>query len=405
MTFSEIMQIVLWGINEYSIWAYVITALVLTHITIASVTIFLHRHQAHRALDLHPSISHFFRFWLWMTTGMVTREWVAIHRKHHAKCESEDDPHSPQIHGLASVLWGGVLHYIKEKNNKETITRYSYGVPDDAIERKLYSKYPALGVTLMALINIACFGVVAGMSIWVVQMVWIPFWAAGVINGIGHYWGYRNFHPQDESRNIVPFGILIGGEELHNNHHSFPTSARLSNLAFEFDIGWLYIKILEKCGLAKIKRVAPKLLSTESQATCDLDTLQSVITNRLEVLVRFTKSVKATCEHELKAFQESRASQLSAKSLNNWLQGMHFRVDDGDEKAIRELIDDSAVMAKVSELRSNLISLWEDHTVAPEELVERLRQWCADAEKSGIASLREFAIELRGCRSTPAVLA
>jgi stearoyl-CoA desaturase (delta-9 desaturase) len=276
------------GLTDFSWGILVLIVLGMTHITIASVTIFLHRCQAHRSLTLHPIVAHFFRFWLWLTTGTITRQWTAIHRKHHAKVETEDDPHSPQVLGIWSVLFGGVLCYVREKNNADTITRYGYGTPDDWIEHNVYSHFPKTGVISMLAFNLLMFGLPAGLIMWGIQMIWIPFWAAGVINGIGHYWGYRNFQPQDESRNIVPLGVFIGGEELHNNHHAFPTSAKLSNRWYEFDVGWLYIRLLEKMGLARVKRVAPKLLSSDSRATCDLDTLQAVIANRLEVVMRFS---------------------------------------------------------------------------------------------------------------------
>jgi stearoyl-CoA desaturase (Delta-9 desaturase) len=267
------------GFFDLPWWGYVVYALAVTHITIAAVTIFLHRHQAHRALDLHPLPSHFFRFWLWFTTGMVTKEWTAIHRKHHAKCESAEDPHSPQVFGINKVLWEGTELYRKESRNQETLERYGQGTPDDWIERNVYTKYSVLGISLMMILNFALFGFV-GITIWAVQMAWIPFFAAGVINGIGHYWGYRNFQPEDASTNIVPWGILIGGEELHNNHHAYASSARLSNRWYEFDIGWLYIRILEILSLAQVKKIAPKLKLDTAKTRCDVATLQAVITHR-----------------------------------------------------------------------------------------------------------------------------
>ncbi len=244
------------GLIDLPWWGYVLVALGLTHITIAAVTIFLHRSQAHRAVDLHPVVSHFFRFWLWLTTGMVTREWVAIHRKHHAKCETEEDPHSPQTRGIRKVFWEGAELYRAEAKNRETIEKYSHGTPDDWIERHLYSPHSAKGIVLMMAINLILFGPI-GLTIWAVQMAWIPVTAAGIINGIGHYWGYRNFACEDASTNILPWGILIGGEELHNNHHAYGTSARLSNKWYEFDIGWLYIKLMSYVGLAQVRKLAP----------------------------------------------------------------------------------------------------------------------------------------------------
>jgi stearoyl-CoA desaturase (delta-9 desaturase) len=265
------------GVFDLPWWGVVLVTLALTHITIASVTIFLHRHQAHRALDLQPAASHCFRLWLWLTTGMVTKEWAAVHRKHHAKCDTPEDPHSPQILGLNRVLWGGVFLYVKEANRPETLERYGTGTPDDWLERNLYSKFQSLGLILMGVIDIVLFGMVPGMLIVVTQIVWIPFWAAGVINGVGHYWGYRHWSTPDASTNILPWGILIGGEELHNNHHAYPTSAKLSYQWYEFDIGWLYIRVLETLGLARVKHVAPTPHFAAPKPAVDPDTLQAII--------------------------------------------------------------------------------------------------------------------------------
>jgi stearoyl-CoA desaturase (delta-9 desaturase) len=287
------------GLFDLPWWGLVVVALALTHITIASVTIFLHRCQAHRALDLHPLPSHFFRFWLWLTTGMNTKEWAAIHRKHHAKCETPEDPHSPQVYGINRVLWGGVFLYVKESHNAETMERYGHGTPDDWIERNLYSKFTLTGLTLMGLANAALFGIVPGLLILAVQIVWIPFWAAGVINGIGHYFGYRNWGTPDASTNIIPFGILIGGEELHNNHHAYASSAKLSNKWYEFDIGWLYIRILESLGLARVKKLPPTPRFTPAKPAIDIETLHAVISNRYDVLAKYAKSLKATYAEEL----------------------------------------------------------------------------------------------------------
>ena len=243
---------------ELSWWGYALVTLSLTHMTIASVTIFLHRHQAHRALELHPIASHCFRFWLWLTTGIITKEWVAIHRKHHAKCETIEDPHSPQFYGIGTVLFKGAKLYRIEARNTATLKKYGHGTPDDWLERNLYSKHDTLGIGIMLAIDIFLFGPI-GLIMWGVQMVWIPFFAAGVINGVGHYWGYRNFASNDTSTNIVPWGILIGGEELHNNHHAYVTSAKLSNKWWEFDIGWVYIRALEILGLATVHNPTRKV--------------------------------------------------------------------------------------------------------------------------------------------------
>ena len=267
------------GLTGASWWQAILVALVLTHITIASVTIYLHRDSAHRALDLHPIASHFFRFWLWMTTGMVTKEWTAIHRKHHAKCEREGDPHSPVIFGIKKVFWEGAELYRAESRNQETLERFGHNTPTDWIERNVYTRYSKLGVSLMLIIDVALFGAL-GLTVWAIQMAWIPVTAAGIINGFGHYWGYRNFEAQDASTNVSPWGILIGGEELHNNHHTYPTSAKLSVKPYEFDIGWMYITILKSVGLATVKKTPPKLAYGDVRPVADEKTLEAIIANR-----------------------------------------------------------------------------------------------------------------------------
>src|SRR5450830_660655 len=286
------------GLLDLPWWGYVLTTLALTHITIASVTIFLHRHQAHRALDLHPVASHFFRFWLWLTTGTVTKEWASIHRKHHAKCETSDDPHSPQILGIKKVLLEGAELYRKEARNLETLEKYGRGTPDDWLERNLYSRHSMLGIMLMLAIDVLLFGPI-GITIWAVQMIWIPVTAAGIINGIGHYWGYRNYDCADAATNIIPFGILIGGEELHNNHHTYATSAKLSSKWYEIDIGWAYIRILETLRLAKVKKLAPEPKFSHGKSEADFETLQSVIANRYDVMAKYAKSIKHAWKEEL----------------------------------------------------------------------------------------------------------
>jgi stearoyl-CoA desaturase (delta-9 desaturase) len=334
-------------------WGYIIVAAALTHLTIVAVTVFLHRHQAHRALELHPVVSHFFRLWLWLTTGMVTKEWAAIHRKHHAKVETPDDPHSPQVVGINRVLWGGVVLYVKESRNRETMERYGHGTPDDWLEHRVYSQYMKLGLTLMGLADVILFGIVPGGLIFLAQIAWIPFWAAGVINGIGHFWGYRNWPTEDASTNIVPWGILIGGEELHNNHHAFTTSAKLSSKWYEFDIGWMYIRILETLGLAKVKRVAPVPRFGAPPPIPDLQTLQAVITHRYDVQAKYAKSL--------------------------------LRIGAGEQHALQTM----------NTMRHELTTLWERSTAPKEQLLRRLQDWCQRAEASGIRPLVEFSQDLR----------
>ncbi len=390
------------GVFDLSVWQWVGVALVLTHITIAGVTIFLHRCQAHRALDLHPIPSHFFRFWLWLTTGMITKEWAAIHRKHHAKCETLEDPHSPQIYGINKVLWTGVLLYVKESRNKETMERYGHGTPDDWMERNLYTPHEKMGVTLLLLINILLFGVVPGALMWAVQIGWIPFWAAGVINGWGHWFGYRNFKVADASVNIVPWGILIGGEELHNNHHAFGTSAKLSNKWYEFDIGWLYIRIMEMMGLAKVKKVAPKPKFVAAKASADMETLQAVIANRYDVMSRYGKHFKAAWREELAKLKEASAERAHFKGIKRALNQDVSELKDADRARLKQVLDTNAVLAKLYAMRQELMALWERSSASSEQLLKDLQDWCKRAEESGIRTLEEFSLRLRSYALVPA---
>ncbi len=380
------------GLFDLPWWGYVVVALVMTHITIASVTIFLHRHQAHRALDLHPLASHFFRFWLWLSTGMVTKEWAAIHRKHHAKCESPDDPHSPQQLGINRVLWGGVFLYVKESRNTETMRRYGHGTPDDWIEHHIYTPGQKVGIVLMLLIDAVCFGAV-GALIWGVQMIWIPFWAAGVINGIGHFWGYRNFECPDASTNIVPWGILIGGEELHNNHHSFATSAKLSAKWYEFDIGWMYICMLAAIGLAKVKKVLPKPRFAEVKQAVDLDTLQAVITHRYDVARRYMGSLQAIYREELAKVRNSLDKQ-QVTALKRWF-ARDGEIQAQDQATLEAALTKSQRLETIYAMRRDLTAVWAKSSDSREQLVKQLQDWCQRAEASGIAQLQEFSLRLR----------
>jgi stearoyl-CoA desaturase (delta-9 desaturase) len=376
-------------------WGYVGAALALTHVTIASVTIYLHRCQAHRALDLHPAVAHFFRFWLWMTTGMVTKEWAAIHRKHHAKVETAEDPHSPQVHGINRVLWLGVFLYVKETYNKETMERYGHGTPDDWMERNVYMPHSVLGLWLMGAINIAVFGLIPGLLILVTQIAWIPFWAAGVINGVGHYFGYRSYDVEDASTNIVPWGILIGGEELHNNHHAFAASAKLSSKWYEFDIGWMYIRILESLGLATVKRVAPTPRFAEPKAAVDLDTLHAVIANRYDVLSRYAKSFRRTYREELERLRHwSPRDAEVLRSLKRAL--LRGQAAAGSERThLAEALKSSRALATALAMRHELTALWERSNASKEQLLRHLQDWCRRADASGIAPLVDFSTRLR----------
>ncbi len=385
------------GVIDMPWWGYVVVTLVMTHITIASITIYLHRHSAHRALELHPIVSHFFRFWLWLTTGMVTKQWTAVHRKHHAKCETKADPHSPVTVGIKKVLLEGSELYRTEAKNQETLDRYGYGTPDDWVERNVYTKHSAKGVALMLIIDVILFGPI-GITIWAVQMLWAPIFAAGIINGVGHYWGYRNFQAEDASRNIVPWGILIGGEELHNNHHAFATSARLSNKWYEFDIGWLYICILQVFGLAKVKKTAPKLRMNKQKDCCDLDTLQAVISHRYEVLAKYTKSLQQAFTKEMDGLKGAIAEyDIDKSTLKRWVMADSRTLQAHEKEKLSQVLSSAQAreLDKMYVMREELIGIWQRSTASTEELVKQLEDWCKRAEESGIEVLRTFSQSLR----------
>jgi stearoyl-CoA desaturase (delta-9 desaturase) len=384
------------GLFDLPWWGVVLATLALTHITIAAVTIFLHRSQAHRAVDLHPIVSHFFRFWLWLTSGMVTKEWVAIHRKHHAKCETPEDPHSPQTRGIKKVFWEGSELYRAEAKVAETLEKYGHGTPDDWLERNVYSRHSAAGIWLMMAIDLALFGPI-GLTVWAVQMAWIPITAAGIINGIGHYWGYRNFASEDASTNIFPWGILIGGEELHNNHHAYGTSARLSNKWYEFDIGWLYIKLMSYVGLATIRKVAPTVKWQAAKPLCDLDTLQAVITHRYDVMTRFVKSVRADSAAEIAKLKAGAnlPQNWNLDSFRRWLYKDPAELAVADKAALETLLGKSERLQTVYRMRQELAAIWGRSTASREQLLEQLQGWCKRAEDSGIQSLKDFSVRLR----------
>lgn len=382
------------GIFSLPFWSYVLVALTLTHITIISMTIFLHRHQTHRGLDLHPAVSHFFRFWLWLTTATVTKEWVAVHRKHHARCETDQDPHSPQVAGIQRVLWGGALLYRREAANKETLNQFGHGTPDDWIERNIYTRFDWLGVLMLAAINMILFGA-AGALIWLVQMLWIPFWAAGVVNGVGHYWGYRNYEPADASRNIFPIGIIIGGEELHNNHHAFPSSAKFSLRPWEFDLGWQYIRCLSALGLAHVKRVAPTPVILPNKQALDRDTVIAIISSRLHVMANYGREViRPTIMEESRRLDRSyrRLLQRASRSLSKDEQQM----DEHQRQQLEQALTMSQRLRIVYEYRKGLQDVWARSATTHEALLLNLQTWCSQAETSGIQALQEFAIKLRG---------
>lgn len=392
----------LYGLLNLSFWGYVIATLLLTHITVISVTLYLHRSQAHRAMDLHPAVAHVFRFWLWLTTGMRTKDWVSIHRKHHAKCETVDDPHSPQILGIKKVFWEGAELYGDERKNPQTMERYGHGTPDDWLERRLYSPHSQLGVGLMFLIDLLLFGI-PGITVWAIQMLWIPLFAAGIINGIGHYWGYRNFECPDAARNIVPWSIITVGEELHNNHHTFGSSAKFSVKWWEFDLGWFYISILKAFRLVKIRKTIPQLHSIPGKNSIDNETLTAFITNRFQIMSRYAHEVvfPAVEEEKNRFAAANRRLLVRAKVL---LTRDSSLISAEGKTTLAQLLDDSAQLNVVYQYRMKLQAIWDRTTASQKELVDALQEWCHQAEETGIEVLHRFADKLRGYSLTSAKL-
>lgn len=402
MAHDALVQWLAHGWTQASWWQVLLYVLATTHITIAAVTIFLHRSQAHRALDLHPVVAHFFRFWLWIGTGMVTKEWVAIHRKHHAKCETTEDPHSPQTRGLGTVMWKGAELYRAESKVSETTAKFGHGTPDDWVERNVYSRFTWQGVGLMLILNLFLFGAI-GAAVWAVQMVWIPFWAAGVVNGLGHYWGYRNFEAPDASTNLSPWGLIIGGEELHNNHHTYPTSAKFSVKPYEFDIGWAYIRGLQALGLAKVRKTPPKLALGEVKALADGKTLEAVIANRYEVMAGYAHEMKRAVAAELERLKAQGAENtVRFKDLllaKTWLHRDADKIPAGVQPRLAQALGESPKLAQLVAMREELRQLWTRTNVSAEQLVADLQAWCRKAEESGISALQEFSLKLRAAHA------
>ncbi|MEM7220653.1 MAG: fatty acid desaturase [Pseudomonadota bacterium] len=390
-----------YGLWNPGLWPTVLFTLAVTHMTIVSVTVYLHRHSAHRSLDLHPALQHLFRFWLWLTTGMRTIDWTSVHRKHHAKCETEEDPHSPKVKGLWEIFWNGAHHYA-EAATPENHKRYGRGCPDDWIERHLYTPRNFLGILLMFIIDVLLFGA-WGITVWAVQMVWIPLFAAGVINGLGHAWGYRNYECTDAAKNLMPWGILIGGEELHNNHHSYPNSAKLSQKPWEFDIGWFWIRLFETFGLAKARSTGPIAERDPNKSAIDIDTLFGVLNDRLRVMARYTENVVRPAvrrEYETADKAMRRVLRRGARVLTR----DEILVDAAARERIAALTEQNESLRHLYEMRQRLQSIWAQRGGNSEELLQAFKQWCADAEASGVEALRDFVEHLKSY-TVPAAVA
>ncbi len=388
----------LYGLLNLSFWGYVLVAFIMVQLTVLSVTIYLHRDAAHRSLDLHPALRHFFRFWIWASSGMITREWVAVHRKHHSFSDRPGDPHSPVVYGLRKVLWQGYELYAPESRNAQTLEKYGRGTPDDWLERNIYARYRSLGVILMVVTDLVLFGV-PGIIIVAVQMMAMPFFAAGIINGVGHHSGYRNYECDDAARNIVPWGVFLGGEELHNNHHAFPSSAKFSARRWEFDSGWACIRLFEMLGLARVARLAPVPARVEPRNHVDLENLRAVIVNRMHVLREYSRKVTLPVLHA-----ERRQSSISIPAGVRKLLVRHPRLlDDGAVARLQEVHARHHALKVVHEFRERLAHLWSGAHASNEKLLAHFKEWCVQAEASGIKALQEFARTLRGYALQPVV--
>lgn len=387
-----------YGLLNLPWWAYIIIAVVCVHITMVSITIYLHRHQAHRALSLHPAVAHFFRCWLWLTTGMKTNQWVAVHRKHHAFSDKEGDPHSPVVEGITKVLFEGAELYRKAKADPETIAKYSAGTPDDWLEKHVYSaKFlrGKLGVILLLYIEILLLGE-PGIIVWAIQMIATPLFAAGVINGLGHFFGYRNYECADAATNIVPWGIIVAGEELHNNHHAYPTSAKFSLKPWEFDIGWMYIRLLSFFGLAHVRHLPPQKELLTNAKEVDINAVKAVVVNRLHLLSKYGREV---IKPVFKSERKTTLNALKYRSLSRKVYRLVIRhkrlLKRNDQRLVDNAMKASQKLVLVCQYRERLQMIWEKTAKNNKELIVALQTWCKDAEESGVEVLVKFAAYIK----------
>ncbi|QOY62950.1 fatty acid desaturase [Lysobacter sp. H21R4] len=390
---ASLLDFLAGGVLQPSWGALAVYVLVVTQLTIFAVTLYLHRSMTHRGVEFHPVINHFFRFWTWLTTSMITREWVAIHRKHHATCETEEDPHSPVTKGIGNVFWRGVELYREARSDRASIEKYGKGCPDDWIERHVYTPHATLGPTLLLFINFGLFGF-AGVAVWAIQMLWIPFWAAGVVNGIGHWWGYRNFETTDKATNITPWAFWIGGEELHNNHHAFPSSAKFALRKFEFDIGWTVIQALQRVGLAKVLRVAPTLDVRPNISMPDRETLKALLAIRFQAMTDYYRKVTLPA---LRANDE----KLPRKLRKGLADGGRW-LDDEKRARLQAWLADRPHMATLAEYRQRLQQVLDERSNDAQATLQKLHDWCVEAEATGNHALQQFSARLKGYTLVPA---
>jgi len=391
----QILDFLQHGLLNFSLLQIIVTFFIATQITILAVTLYLHREQTHKGLKLHPVLQHYFRLHLWMTTGMLTKDWVAIHRKHHAKCETKDDPHSPKQYGIKKVLFSGVELYKRERLKQETLDKYGKGTPNDWVEKYVYSRFHFLGIVLMLLIDVALFGII-GISFWAIQIAWIPFFAAGVINGLGHWSGYRNYSTDDCSTNLSRFGFIIGGEELHNNHHAFPSSCKFSHKKGEYDWGWIVIRFLDKLGLAKIKKTVPQLEQTDSSAL-DLEAVKAMLTHKVNLLQVYVKDVVKPAISEEYNNRTKKFIKSTDKFLNSMSVDWRF-LDDDAKDLFKQYMTTSPTIETIIKFRNELKEIWESNGKSTDQMIEAIKDWCNKAEKSGVETLQIYAKKLQSYR-------
>ena len=398
---SSLLDFLAAGLLQFGPWQLALVLLVATQRTIFSVTLYLHRSQAHRGVDFHPVIAHFFRFWTWLTTSMITREWVAIHRKHHAKCETEEDPHSPMHKGIGTVFWRGVELYREARGMRADIEQYGRGAPDDWIERRLYTPLATLGPVVLLVVQFTLFGA-WGVAMWAIQMAWIPFWAAGVVNGLGHWWGYRNFETTDTATNLTPWALWIGGEELHNNHHAFPSSAKFALRRWEVDIGWTVIKGLEKVGLAKVLRVAPSLDVRPNINVPDTDTVKALLAHRFQAMTDYQRKVLKPALREEARLAGEKMRALLPRKLRKGLADDGRWLSPESRAQLEQWVEQRPRIQTLIEYRARLRAVLETRGHDASERLRQLQAWCQEAEASGIRALQEYSARLKGYSLQPA---
>src|SRR3546814_919009 len=398
---ASILDFLAGGLLQFGWGEMLLYLLVATQLTIFAVTLYLHRSQAHRGVDFHPAIAHFFRFWTWLTTSMITREWVAIHRKHHAKCETEDDPHSPMYKGIKTVFWRGVELYREARGMRADIEQYGKGAPNDWIERHLYTPHATMGPTVLLFVSFALFGFM-GVAVWAIQMAWIPFWAAGVVNGLGHWWGYRNFETTDTATNLTPWGVWIGGEELHNNHHAFPSSAKFALRKWEFDIGWGVIKGLEKLRLAKVLRVAPSLDVRPNINVPDADTMRALLAHRFQAMTDYQRNVLKPALREEARIAGAKLRSLLPRKLRKGIADDGRWLKPDARRQLQQWVEARPRIRTLVEHRARLAALLEARSHNAGESLRNLQEWCREAEATGIRALQDYSARLKGYSLQPA---